>query len=304
MNYAKKMHRRVIEDAKRSPYVLRQHALTLAHEADARIAELEAENKRLREGEDADLTTAYMVGAEKAKDRIAELEAALTDYINETGVGSTLLPDVVPPESGTLVDKLKAAEDQRDRVIALAERWGKDHREPGETELRRAEMRGYGKAKTEMRAAVHDARARAAALEAENAGLRAALTAKTDGASSSPLEMIQAMIPVQNEIEANRYGDGLSFGRATEQYRILADNFVRQGYAARIVAAALSQNSGEAVLRYIRATEAALKEIRASVRDAKCPSDLDHKDIASIHESLGEIEDAGAQLPQHIKEAL
>ncbi len=33
---------------------------------------------------------------------IEELEAALTDYIHSTGIGSTLLPDVVPPERAML----------------------------------------------------------------------------------------------------------------------------------------------------------------------------------------------------------
>jgi len=44
--------------------------------------------------------------------RVVELEKALSDYISETGIGSTLLPDVKPPESNTMTAYIKELEDK------------------------------------------------------------------------------------------------------------------------------------------------------------------------------------------------
>ena len=47
------------------------------------LAERDAEIKKLRAGDDADMTTAYMVGAEKAKDEIVALRAQLEEEAEE-----------------------------------------------------------------------------------------------------------------------------------------------------------------------------------------------------------------------------
>lgn len=52
---------------------------------------------------------------------ISNYTKALTDYINETGVGSTLLPDVVPPEKGTLTAKLERVTNALRALVKLKE---------------------------------------------------------------------------------------------------------------------------------------------------------------------------------------
>jgi len=53
---------------------------------------------------------------------ISNYTKALTDYINETGVASTLLPDVVPPTVGTMLDRISDLEAAlRDELLAIEE---------------------------------------------------------------------------------------------------------------------------------------------------------------------------------------
>lgn len=53
------------------------------------------------------------------KQRVAELEESLADMIRHVGIGSTALPDVEPPESGTVDRELERLQQLHDAATVV-----------------------------------------------------------------------------------------------------------------------------------------------------------------------------------------